>query len=224
MNGLDWLVVGIYCAGMLTVGIYFTRQASRSPEDFFIGGRRMPWWLIGLSDVASYGAASAPWIMLFYLGGFGEFWLVGWVTWCIWMPLVAVIWAKMWRRLGVVTTAEFIERRYSGRAASIVSAHVRLVRLCGLGVAAAGQRGGLVHAVNFPHPRLEPRQGAARFRERHYRLYAALGLLRGGVDGADPVLPHHDRCVCFHVHGHRRRRGAGADVRPRGSRARQRAS
>jgi Na+/proline symporter len=102
---------------MVSIGIYFVRQASRSPEDFFIGGRRMPWWLIGLSDVSSYGAASAPWVMLFFIGGFNEFWLVAWITWCVWMPLVAVIWAKMWRRLGVVTTAEFVERRYAGRAA-----------------------------------------------------------------------------------------------------------
>jgi Na+/proline symporter len=118
MIGVDWAVVAAYCLLMLGIGIWFTRQASRSPEDFFVGGRRMPWWLIGLSDVASYGAASAPWVMLFFLGGFREFWLVAWVTWCVWMPLVAVIWAKMWRRLGVVTTAEFIERRYSGRTAS----------------------------------------------------------------------------------------------------------
>jgi Na+/proline symporter len=118
LRPFDWVIVGLYSLSVIAVGLYFRRKASRSPEDFFVGGRSMPWWLIGLADVASYGAAGAPWVMLFYLGGFNEFWLVGWVTWCVWMPLVAVVWAKMWRRLGVVTTAEFIERRYSGRAAA----------------------------------------------------------------------------------------------------------
>lgn len=118
MRPPDWIIVICYCLSVVGVGIYFTRKAGRSLEDYFVGGRSMPWWLIGMADVASYGAAGAPWVMLFYLGGFNEFWLVGWVTWCVWMPLVAVVWAKMWRRLGIVTTAEFIERRYSGRAAA----------------------------------------------------------------------------------------------------------
>jgi SSS family solute:Na+ symporter len=118
MNTLDWFVVAAYCAVMVGVGVRFARRAGRSPEDYFVGGRSMPWWLIGLSDVSSYGAASAPWVMLFFLGGFRELWLIAWVTWCVWMPLVAVVWSRMWRRLGVVTTAEFIECRYSGKAAS----------------------------------------------------------------------------------------------------------
>jgi Na+/proline symporter len=57
--------------------------------------------------------------MVFFLGGFSGFWIMGWATWVIWMPLVAVIWAKMWRRLGVVTTGELIERRYGGRTARV---------------------------------------------------------------------------------------------------------
>ena len=83
---IGWLLVVVYCVGMLAVGIHFARQAGRSPEDYFVGGRRMPWWLIGLADVSPYGAANAPFVMLFYLGGFAEFWLVAWVTWSIWMP------------------------------------------------------------------------------------------------------------------------------------------
>ena len=81
MKLLDWIIVVAYSVAVLVIGLYFRRRASRSPEDFFVGGRSMPWWLIGLSDVASYGAAGAPWVMLFWLGGFNEFWLVAWVTW-----------------------------------------------------------------------------------------------------------------------------------------------
>lgn len=122
MTPYDWIVVAAYCLAMVAVGARFARQASRSSEQFFVGGRNMPWWAIAFSDVSSYGAGAAPFVMLFFLGGFAELWLVAWISWCIWMPLVAVIWAKRWRRLGVMTTGEFIELRYSGRSAHVYRA------------------------------------------------------------------------------------------------------
>jgi solute:Na+ symporter, SSS family len=118
MHNLDWTIVAVYCLVMLGIGLYFSRRASESPEHFFIGGRDMPWWLIGLSDVTSYGASVVSFVMLFFIAGFNEYWVVAWVSWCVWMPLVAVLWSKMWRRLGVVTTGEFIECRYGGKAAT----------------------------------------------------------------------------------------------------------
>ena len=118
MHNLDWTIVAVYCLAMLGIGLYFSRRASKSPEHFFIGGRDMPWWLIGFSDVTSYGTSIVSFVMLFFIAGFNEYWVIAWVSWCVWMPLVAVLWSKMWRRLGVVTTGEFIERRYGGKAAT----------------------------------------------------------------------------------------------------------
>ncbi len=122
MGALDWGIVGLYCAAMVAIGLHFSRQAAKSPEHFFLADRNMPWWMIGLADVTSYGVGGATWVTLFWLDGFNEYWLIAWVSWCVWMPLVAVLWSKMWRRLGVVTTGELIERRYSGRGAGIYRA------------------------------------------------------------------------------------------------------
>ena len=102
MRTLDWGVMVIYVVLALCIGAYFTRRASRGIESYFVGGRSLPWWAIGFSTVATFtsaGAASA-FTMLAYAGGLlGNWWW--WVPWMIWMPLVAVIWSKFWRRLNI---------------------------------------------------------------------------------------------------------------------------
>ena len=119
MSFIDWLIVALYCSVLIAVAWIFHRRAARSIDSYFVADRKLPWWIIGLSDTAAYTGGGQAFLMVFFLGGFGGFWLMGWVTWVIWIPLVAVVWAKMWRRLGVVTTGEFIERRYGGRPAHI---------------------------------------------------------------------------------------------------------
>lgn len=89
-------------------------------EDYFIAGRSLPWWVLGFSATATYSCAGAApaFTMLVYNGGLlGNWWW--WMPWIVWMPLVAVIWSKFWRRLKLVTTAEFIEIRYGGKATGI---------------------------------------------------------------------------------------------------------
>lgn len=118
MRSIDWCVVALYFAGMLGIGLYFTRRASRSVADYFVSGRNLSWWLIALSAVATYtDAGLAPAVtMLTYQGGLlGN--AVWWIPYVIWMPLGAVLWSKYWRRLGTVTSAEIIEIRYSSRLA-----------------------------------------------------------------------------------------------------------
>ncbi|MGH9405703.1 MAG: sodium:solute symporter family transporter [Terriglobia bacterium] len=117
MHSIDWIIVAAYCVLLIGVGWYFRRRASSGVEGFFLGDRTLPWWVISLSDTAAYTGGGQAFVMIFFLGGFAGIWLIAWVSWVIWMPLVAVLWAKMWRRLGVVTTGEFIERRYGGRSA-----------------------------------------------------------------------------------------------------------
>lgn len=119
MHLLDWLIVAAYCLMLIGVGLYFRRQASSGVEGFFLGERSLPWWVISLSDTAAYTGGGQAFVMVFFVGGFAGIWLMAWISWVIWMPLVAVLWAKMWRRLGVVTTGEFIERRYGGRPARV---------------------------------------------------------------------------------------------------------
>jgi len=119
MASIDWIIVTLYCGVLIVVAWVFHRRAGRSVDAYFVADRKLPWWIIGLSDVAGYTGGGQAFLMVFFLGGFSGFWLMGWVSWVIWMPLVAVVWAKMWRRLGVVTTGEFIERRYGGRTARV---------------------------------------------------------------------------------------------------------
>ena len=119
MATLDWLILAIYCIGILAFALYFRTRASKNVEAFFIAGRDLPWWVIGFADVAGYTGGGQGFVMVLFLSGFSGLWLMAWVSWVIWMPLVAIIWAPMWRRLGVVTTGEFIERRYAGRRAAV---------------------------------------------------------------------------------------------------------
>jgi solute:Na+ symporter, SSS family len=117
---LDWIIVLGYVLFAIAIGSYFTRRASSGVESYFVGGRSLPWWVIGFSSVASYssaGTASAITMLVFTGGLLGNWWW--WIPWVIWMPLVAVLWSKFWRRMRVVSTAEFIELRYGGRAASL---------------------------------------------------------------------------------------------------------
>lgn len=120
MTALDWLIIAAYCLIMLVMGFYFTPQASKDMESFFIAGRKLPWWVLGFSAAATYtdaGAAPAFTMLVFQSGLIGNWWW--WITFAIWMPLVAVLWSKFWRRLRIVTTAEFMELRYGGREARI---------------------------------------------------------------------------------------------------------
>ncbi|HEV2325711.1 MAG TPA: hypothetical protein VGS10_17300 [Terracidiphilus sp.] len=117
MTFIDWVILILYCAGILFLAWRFHTRASRGIEQFFVAGRNLPWWVIGLGDVAGYTGGGQTFVMVTFLSGFAGLWLMAWISWVIWMPLVAIIWAPMWRRLGVVTTGEFIEKRYAGRRA-----------------------------------------------------------------------------------------------------------
>jgi solute:Na+ symporter, SSS family len=119
VSSLDWGILGLYCLGILLLAWYFHVRASRGVEGFFIAGRDLPWWVIGFADVAGYTGGGQGFVMVVFLSGFGGLWLMAWISWVIWMPLVAILWAPMWRRLGVVTTGEFIEKRYAGQRARI---------------------------------------------------------------------------------------------------------
>lgn len=120
MTVWDYTIVGIYFILMILIGMYYARRASGGLEAYFVAGRSLPWWVIALGSVAAYSSAGtgAAFTMLVFQDGLvGNWWW--WTPWVIWMPLVAVIWAKLWRRLGIVTAAELIETRYSGRLAGI---------------------------------------------------------------------------------------------------------
>jgi SSS family solute:Na+ symporter len=117
MGLTDWLVVALLCLASLVVGLFFTRRAGKEgASGYFTGNRSLPWWAIGLSNTATYQSGNGAFVMLVLVFGLSGNWL-WWASWIIWMPLVAIIWAKMWRRMQIVTTAELITLRYGGKKA-----------------------------------------------------------------------------------------------------------
>jgi Na+/proline symporter len=116
---LDWLVVAACCGLVFAVGITFARRSSKKgAAGYFAGGRDVPWWVIGLSNTATYSSGTGAFVMLVLVFGIAGNWL-WWASWIVWMPLVAVVWARLWRRMQIVTTAELISLRYGGTPALV---------------------------------------------------------------------------------------------------------
>ncbi len=117
MSRADWIVVAFLCLISLAVGLVFTRRASRTgASGYFVGNRSLPWWAIGLSNTATYQSGNGGFVMLVLVFGLSGNWM-WWASWVIWMPLVALLWAPMWRRMQIMTTAELITLRYGGKPA-----------------------------------------------------------------------------------------------------------
>jgi len=122
LTGLDWLVIVLYFAVSLAIGLAFTRRAGQSPEEYFLSGRRVPWWLAGTSMVATTFAADTP---LAVTGLTVKHGIAGnWLWWSFVMSgmLTVFFYAPLWRRAEVLTDAEFTELRYAGRPAAFLRA------------------------------------------------------------------------------------------------------
>jgi len=117
MDWLDWAIVAASCVVSLGLGSYFTGKAARKgAEGYFAAERSLPWWAIGISNAATYQSGNGAFVMLVLTYGLvGNWWW--WASWVIWMPLVALIWAVLWTRMRIVTTAELLTLRYGGRPA-----------------------------------------------------------------------------------------------------------
>ena len=108
----DWIIVGGYCLFITLVGLAFKKRAEGSVEDFFLSGRKLPWWLAGTSLVATSFASDTP---LFVTGLVRQNGIAGnWHWWFMALASVASLFffARLWRRAEVVTDMEFIELRY----------------------------------------------------------------------------------------------------------------
>ena len=120
MTVLDWSIIGAFFVIVIGIGVWQSRQAGKSSADFFLGGRGMPWWLLGVSMVACTFSADTPNLVcgLVREGGVAK-------NWCWWAFLITgmvtvFIYAKLWRRSGVMTDLEFYELRYGGKPASFL--------------------------------------------------------------------------------------------------------
>jgi SSS family transporter len=117
---IDWLIIGGYLIVAFVIGLYFTRKAGEGMDSYFVAGRSLPWWWLGISILATTFAADTPLAVagLTAKEGIAGNWF--WWNWSITYITVAVFFAAKWRKSRVLTDVEFVELRYSGRAASFL--------------------------------------------------------------------------------------------------------
>jgi len=120
LSTLDWTIVGVYFTISLVVGIWASKQAGQDTKSFFLAGRNMPWWLLGVSMVATTFSTDTPNLVTDLVRQDGV--AGNWVWWAFLLTgmLTVFVYAKLWRRSGVLTDIEFYELRYSGKAAAFL--------------------------------------------------------------------------------------------------------
>jgi Na+/proline symporter len=120
LSTLDWTIVGAYFIFSLAVGLWASKQAGKDTKSFFLAGRNMPWWLLGVSMVATTFSTDTPNLVtdLVRQNGVSGNW--GWWAFLLTGMLTVFVYANLWRRSGVLTDIEFYELRYSGKAAAFL--------------------------------------------------------------------------------------------------------
>lgn len=120
LSSLDWTIIVAFLAISLLIGLLSARKAGGSYAEFFLSGRSMPWWLLGVSMVATTFSADTPNLVTDFVrnDGVGGNWR--WWAFLLTGMLTVFIYARMWRRSGVQTDLEFYELRYSGKAAAFL--------------------------------------------------------------------------------------------------------
>jgi Na+/proline symporter len=120
LNTLDWSIVLIFFIIVLSIGWIASKTAGKDTSEFFLGGRGMPWWLLGISMVACTFSADTPNLVTGMVreNGVAKNW--AWWAFLITGMVTVFIYAKLWRRSNVMTDLEFYEKRYSGKAAAFL--------------------------------------------------------------------------------------------------------
>jgi len=117
---LDWVILISFIVIIVAIGISFTKKSGGNITNFFLGGRNLPWYIAGVSMVATTFAADTPLAVteLVYNHGISGNWL--WWNMLAGGLLTTFFFAHLWRRSGVVTEVEMIELRYQGKPASFL--------------------------------------------------------------------------------------------------------
>src|SRR5512143_517597 len=118
LTPIDWAIVAAYFIFTAAIGFYFTRRGGESMNEYFISGRQVPWWLAGVSMVATTFAADTPLVVTGLVVNHGV--AGNWLWWNFVMSgmLTVFFFARLWRRAHVMTDVEFAEIRYSGKPAA----------------------------------------------------------------------------------------------------------
>src|SRR6266496_2150482 len=117
---LDWSAIVAYLGITLFLGLYFRSRSGKSVDDYFVSGRNVSWWLAGTSMVATTFAADTPLVVtgLVYTQGVAGNWL--WWAFLLSGMMTVFLFARLWRRSGLLTDVQFAEMRYSGKPAAFL--------------------------------------------------------------------------------------------------------
>jgi Na+/proline symporter len=120
LTTLDWSIISFYFLGTILVGIWAAKSSDKSVRSYFLAGQNMPWWLIGISMVATTFSTDTPNLVtdLVRQNGVSGNWT--WWAFLITGMLTVFVYARLWRRSNILTDIEFYELRYSGKAAAFL--------------------------------------------------------------------------------------------------------
>lgn len=116
----DWIIIIGFFTATLIIGLFNSKKAGQSASEYFLSSRSMPWWLLGISMVATTFSADTPNLVTDIVRKNGV--SGNWVWWVFLLTgmLTVFVYAKLWRRSGVMTDLEFYELRYGGKSAAFL--------------------------------------------------------------------------------------------------------
>ena len=120
LEAVDWTIIGVFFTIVLGIGWVASKTAGKSSAEFFLGGRGMPWWLLGISMVACTFSCDTPNLVTQFVRDDGVVKNWAWWAFLITGMVTVFIYAQLWRRSNVMTDLEFYELRYSGKGASFL--------------------------------------------------------------------------------------------------------
>ncbi len=120
LSSIDIIIIVLFLTIILMVGIWSSRKSGKSSTEYFLSGRQMPWWILGISMVATTFSTDTPNLVTDIVRQNGV--AGNWVWWAFLLTgmLTVFVYAKLWRRSGINTDLEFYELRYGGKGAGIL--------------------------------------------------------------------------------------------------------
>ncbi len=118
LSTLDWIIIVLFMITTLAIALWSSKKSGKSAKEYFLSGNNMPWWMLGVSMVATTFSADTPNFVSDVVRQKG---IAGnWVWWAFVLTgmLTVFVYARLWRRAGILTDLEFYELRYSGKVAS----------------------------------------------------------------------------------------------------------
>ena len=120
LSYLDWSIIAIFFMLSLGIGVWSSKKAGKDLESFFLAGKDMPWWLLGISMVATTFSTDTPNLVTDLVRQKGVSGNWAWWAFLLTGMLTVFVYARLWKRSDILTDIEFYELRYSGKAAAFL--------------------------------------------------------------------------------------------------------